>query len=402
MAKFITNGTQAEEIVKNGTVRETKIYAGSCENNLSDEKAVVVASAKFDAKTAAWKNTEGHDRLWSEIHKFQSAHDVKRYPNSATAPTPTELAGFYPKLFIDVQRQADQLINLQPLIAKVFVRDDIQKISYTRDYDDFVGKENEISGNNDTVPLIEQNTASTEQIVQKIKAFGFKDSLANLLFNPIAYLQKVTSTAATVSTDYKNNDIIAPIVNGTYGAKHSQAADATGSTYDLRLYNTLRKAYKTLGKLKHPMYVNKLVATLPEYGSNVSLLINPQDAFSIQGVLSGFTFTGSAFVQNVGALPIKNVITYGGGIQDGLDWHGETLSLPGVEAGTAYMFIPNQAYIATKRDTTMESGNGTALELSSKEMAWYRASGLNTTWLLGGGATNTGYGCVVKITLPTE
>ena len=45
-----------------------------------------------------------------------------------------------------------------------------------------------------------------------------------------------------------------PINAVTFGDKHKQAADSTGTTFDLKEYNTIRKARKTLGKLIHPMY----------------------------------------------------------------------------------------------------------------------------------------------------
>jgi len=399
MAKFIIDGTQAADLVKNKTVRTAYLYEGDAESNKSTKEPVVRSSQEFNVGSEKWNGSEGHYKLWNEIHEMQS-----KFKNAATPPSTAELAAFYPKLFIDVMRQSDEFVNLQPIVATVINRSDVPEVSNLRDYLPFVGKEKTIEGNNDTVPLIEQRTANTDTVTQTIRAFGFKDSLKNLLFNPIPYLQRVTEAAARISTDYKNDNLIRTIVGATYGTKHSQAADSTGDTYDLKLYNTLAKAYKTLGKLYHPMYTDKAkyVATLPQYRNGVTLLINPLDEWAINRVLSGFTFTGSAFLQNVSPIPIANVVSYAGGIQDGMTWGKETLDLPGVAAGTAYMFIPNQAYVITKRDTTLETGTGSVLELSSEERAWYRVSGEHTSWLMGGCATNTGYGCIIKITLPTE
>ena len=53
--------------------------------------------------------------------------------------------------------------------------------------------------------------------------------------------------------------------------------------------------------------------------------------------------------------------------QHGETYGEETLSLPGVTAGKAYMFIPGQAMIVDKRDTTLEVGSGSVLELSTEE-----------------------------------
>jgi len=93
MAKFIVDGTQAADLVKNKTVREAVLYAGDAESNKSVKAPVVRSSEKFGAATEHWKNSEGHYALWNEIHEMQS-----KFANAATPPTPAELAVFYPKL----------------------------------------------------------------------------------------------------------------------------------------------------------------------------------------------------------------------------------------------------------------------------------------------------------------
>lgn len=107
-------------------------------------------------------------------------------------------------------------------------------------------------------------------------------------------------------------------------------------------------------------------------------------------------------MQNISSLPIGNIIPYACGIQHGETYGEETLSLPGVTAGKAYMFIPGQAMIVDKRDTTLEVGSGSVLELSTEERSWHRISGDNTAYLIGGAATNTGKGTIVEITWPTD
>ena len=88
--------------------------------------------------------------------------------NAANA-TSDELAAYYAKLFIDVQRQADDLLDITPFIANIIKAEDAQEVSYVRNWLPFVGKEEVISGTNDKVPLMDEAAAATEQIVQKIR-----------------------------------------------------------------------------------------------------------------------------------------------------------------------------------------------------------------------------------------
>lgn len=400
MAKVLNAANIAEEKMKNGYTREISVYAGSARDNLTSvtPKRFAIAENKdrelIKIGSTQWKNSEGHYKLWNEIHELQ----VK---NAATPLSPTETAALFAKLYIDIARQMDDLMDVTPSIALVLNRPDAQEITYLRDLYPFVGKEKVISGTNDKVPLIDSKSGTTDTITQYVRAFGWKASLKMLAFSEINVLQRVTEAAAIIAVDSKNQDIIAPIVGATYQAKHAQAADATGSTYDLKMRNTIRKAVKTLGALYHPMYTKKLVSTLSEFSSNIGILCHPAEADDIRRAVSGWV--GGGLVQDMSPIGnIGNIIPYAGGIQDGETWGDEVLSLPGVTAGTAYMFIPNQAIILNKRDITLETGMSSVLELATEERSWHRITGKHTAYLIGGAATNTGYGCIVKITLPTE
>jgi hypothetical protein len=395
--RIINAATVAEERVKNGEVRVAKVYAGSAEANKKAESVQVYGQEQYKIGSARWKNSAGYNALWDEIGSMQYALKQKNAANPATS---TELAGYLAKLFIDVQRQADDLLDITPFIANVIKTETAQEISYIRNWLPFIGKEEIISGTNDMVPLMDQATAATEQIVQYVRAFGWKDSVKNMAFAPIPVLQRVTEAAARISTDYRNAQMMDPInAVESWGAKHAQAADSAGTTFDLKVYNTIRKARKTLGKLIHPMYTNRLISTMAGY-NNVGLLVHPSDLWDIQRVVTGFTAGG--LVQNVASLPVGNIVPYACGIQHGETYGEETLSLPGVTEGKAYMFIPDQAIIVDKRDTTLEVGTGSVLELSTEERSWHRISGENTSYLIGGAATNTGKGAIVQITWPTD
>lgn len=400
MVKVLNAATIAEDKMKNGFTREVAVYAGTAVENCksTEPKRFMIAENKdrelIKIGATSWKNSEGHYKLWNEIHELQ----VK---NAAAPLSQTETAALFAKLYIDIARQMDDLMDVTPSIALVLNRPDAQEITYLRDLYPYVGKEKLISGTNDKVPMIDAKSGTTETITQYVRAFGWKASLKMMAFSEINVLQKVTESAAIIAVDSKNQDLIAPIVGATYGALHAQAADATGSTYDLKMRNTIRKSVKTLGKLYHPMYTKKLVASLSEFSSNIGILCHPGEADDIRRAVTGWV--GGGVVQDMSAIGnIGNIIPYAGGIQDGETWGEEVLSLPGVASGTAYMFIPNQAIVLNKRDITLETGMSTVLELATEERSWHRITGKHTAYLLGGCATNTGKGCIIKITLPTE
>jgi hypothetical protein len=400
MVKVLNAALIAEEKMKNGYTREVSVFAGTAEENrkATEPKRFSLAENKdreiLKIGSTQWKNSEGHYKLWSEIEELKTK-------NAANPLSPTEMATLFGKYYIDVARQMDDLMDVTPSIALVKNDPNAAEITYLRDLYPFVGKEKVISGTNDKVPLIDAKSGTTATITQTVRAFGWKASMKFMAFAPTNVMQRVTEAAAIIAVDSKNNDIIAPIVGATYGALHSQAADASGSTFDLKMRNTMRRAVKTLAKLYHPMYTKKLVSTLSEFSSNVSILCHPGDADDIRRAVSGWV--GGGLVQDMSPIGnIGNIIPYANGIQDGETWGEEVLSLPGVTLGTAYMFIPNVAIVLNKRDVTLETGMSSVLELSNEERSWHRITGMYIDYLLGGCATNTGKGCIIKITLPTE
>jgi hypothetical protein len=198
-------------------------------------------------------------------------------------------------------------------------------------------------------------------------------------------------SVARITVDSKNKDCIGKIVSASYDAAHSQAADSTGANFDLRLYNTIKKAIKKGLTLKHSLFVKK---NLGDMKNEIYLLVNPTDLYDIEPVINGALERLSGINQLVGRLPIAGIIPYGGGLQDGLVWGKETLSFPGVPQGFVYVVVKTDVggYNLVKRDTTLEQGVGETLQLSTEERAWYRIGETFVDWL-----TNA----TIKVTLPT-
>lgn len=418
---ILTAEKLAEEKAKNGLTRESKVYLGNgheAVKNASQLTAKVALeneagesvesdSILYKVGSAAWKNSDARFALYRDLKALQNKALSEIQANGA--PSPTTLATYFAKLFIDVNRQADMLADYSSRIYNVLQREDAQEVTYLRDLIPFVGKEEVIKGEGDPVPLIQENLANSAAITLYFKAFGHKSSIKSMLFSPIDKAQRIAEAAATINVDSRNNDIIGHLVGLSFVTsgtpKHYQAKDATsGATFDVLMYNTFRKALKKLGALKHPL-TGQLLSNLGAFAGGAKILCHPTDAWAIERAIMGELSGAGGLLQIARALPFSEIIPYGGGIQNGLTWGKQTLSLPGVTQGYAYIFLPNPlgGFVLDKRTQTMEMGAGSVLELSTEERAWYRINGLYHDWFEGDLATDAvGTGCVVKVELPTE
>jgi len=322
--------------------------------------------------------------------------------NAAQAPSSAVVDAFFGKFFIDVTRRAMEAPDVTSLIAQEATNFEFPETVNLRDLIPFRGKMGVVSGANDGVNLIEQNTGNVETVTMGIKAVGWKDSIKNLLFNKFFTMDKVVQAAVDADTDARNAATVGLIVAATYVASQQQAAIATaGLTYDEKMYETLLAAWKKLVALKDPKTSRKIAAP------RVAILCNSADSWSIQNVMAGqLNGNGSsARTNNRPGLPIGTLIEYDHGINDGFTIGKEIVSFPGVTAGKAYIFVPGVMIVANKRPLTMETGRGSVLELSTEERAWYRIQGEYSKDFLGssypGTALGASFGYIIEVTLPT-
>jgi hypothetical protein len=386
--------------VKNGTTREAKVIFGNGKDQLKNSKIETSDPVLFKVGAPDWKNSAARYELYSNMKVLQ---DKMLDAEKNSAPLPSDIMTYLEYLFIDVNRLADEKADYSGNICNVLFRPDATDPTKMRDLIPYVGKEKVITGENDSVPMIEETGANLATVDLSFKAFGHKSSIRNMVFNPFATTQRILEAAATINVDSRNNDVIGTIVGKTYPALQSQAADATGATFDQKMYLTIQKALKKLAVLKHPL-TGQTLATMGAFAGGCKILAHPADAWDIDRVIRGQLMLAGGIAANMSALPISEIIPYGGGIMNGLTWGKEVLSLPGVTAGTAYLFLPNAlgGFVVDKITQTLEVGSGSVLTLSTEERAWYRVNGVFLDWLLGGAKdnTNSGLGCIVKITLP--
>ena len=379
------------------------IFSGNAAENVKGQTEIIGKELIVPMTNTVWEGSEGHAKLWGEIKDLQAQAKKEMATNAAQAPSATTLESLLQKVIIDITRRRQESGDLTSLVATEITDFDFPEVITLRELYDYVGEMQEVSGSNDSVPLIEQALGVTDTVSMKILAIGWKDSLKNLLFNKLRDIEKANKAAVNAYTDKRNAATIGTIVSATYHATQKQAADATvGATFDVLMYNTLRKGIKKVRGLKDPQ--TKLPIAVP----SLTLLCNSADRWDIERVINGQLGSGNGTItgQNMASLPIDTIIEYDHGILDGKTWGKKKLSYPGVTQGKAYLFVPREAFwVAVKRPLTMETGRGSVLQLSTEEKAWYGVQGEHFKQFLGSSypaAGTTGEGFIVEITLPTE
>jgi len=408
MGKVITLKSLIDRKIKNQYVQPVQVFAGDKDYNLATTETKPEWERKIKVVSADWENSEGFYNCWNRFHEARKKLNIKPGDkmNAAQAPSATEIASLIGQFFIDVNRRAIEAGDLTSLIADEIVNLNFPKSVTLREFLKYRGEFMGIEGANDSVPLIEQHTGSTESVTLSIAGLGWKTVLANLLWNPIHNLTKVSQAVADAYTDLRNSIVVGTIVGATFDASQIQAAvETTGATYDINLYNTVKEGIKLLRSLLDIQTGRKISTS-----RGIKLLCNSNDSWDLERVIYGQLAVpgpnGTITAQNVQALPISEIITYDQGINNGFTYGKKTMSYPGVTEGEFYLFVPYEYFkVLTKRGLTMETGPGNVLQLSQEEKAWYCAGGYYNKPFLGSsyaGETSEGYGAIVKVTMPTE
>lgn len=420
MVKVINRESLKEINKKKNKVDVIRIYKGTAEQNLKSNTAETFKFKVNDETSTEGKfkelesirvkhngdyvGSEGHAKLWNEIEELKAKYDSEKKSNAAQNPSQATVEALLGKLFIDVTRRAQEAGDLTSLIATEISDPNASETVNTRWLYKYIGKMSNIAGTNDSVNLIEQKTGATDSFDLVIPAVGWKDSLANVLYNRLHDMEKVNQAAADADVDNRNAAIIGTIVGATYVASQKQAADATSdASWDVLMYNTIRKGIKKLRGLKDPQTGRKIV--VPQ----ISILCNSADSWDIERVVNGQLegSNGTIAVKNLQALPVANIIEYDQGITDGYTYGKETLSFPGVTAGKCYLFVPKEyLWVVNKRPLTLQTGTGETLQLSTEEKAWYRCYGAYFKDFLGSSFPATtlgaGFGSIIEVTLPID
>lgn len=403
MIPVITADALHERMANGRFSRRISVFQGNRDDNLNSERISAYYEQDIAVTSPAWRNSDKRAKLHNTIRELRGRLEIQRNANQGfDSKTVAELIGAY---FIDIARLSDESADYTSVLTTEFNRPDMPKDINLRDFLPYTGKERVIEGSNDSVPLIEQNAARLTPISLNIRAFGHKNSLFDVVFNPFWDLNRLMETVANIRVDSRNADVIGKIVTAEFDAKHTQTPDTTGETLDLQVYNTVNMAIDKLHRLWHPQFTTRQLGTM---NPRVYLMINPMDTRKVRPVISGGLVGANGIRQMVNALPVDGIIEYSSGIQDGLPWGKETLSFPGVKEGEFYLVgvTPYGGMTFTKRDLTLETGTGSVLQLSTEERAWYRIAVTFMDWLIGGsdgnGANDKAYGGIIKGKFPVK
>jgi len=113
----------------------------------------------------------------SETLRFEMDQLRYKVTNAAQAPSNAEIEAFWGKFYIDVTRRANESPDLTSVIAAESVNFEFPETVNLRDLEKFRGVMKTVSGANDGVSLIEQNTGNVDTLTLTIKAVGWKDTI---------------------------------------------------------------------------------------------------------------------------------------------------------------------------------------------------------------------------------
>jgi len=409
MGKLITLKSLMDEKIRNQKVYPIQVFKGDKDFNLNTTDSEPEFNKKMKITTPVWEDSEPFYKTWNRIHEIRGKYKTSQGDkmNAAQAPSAAEIIALIGEYMIDVTRRAVESPDLTSQIAREITDLNFQKSVSLTNFLPYRGEFMGIEGANDSVPLIEQHTGEKDSVELMIAGLGWRTVLANLLWNPIHNLQKVSQAVADAYTDLRNAVTIGQIVATTFHASQiQQPVVITGATYDINLYNTILGGVRLVRSLLDIQTARKISTS-----RGIKLLCNSNDAWTIERVIFGQLTNGGAngmlITQNAQALPIDAIIAYDQGINNGFEYGKKVMSYPGVEEGEIYLFVPYDYFtILTKRGLTMETGPGNVLQLSQEERAWYTAGGWYAKPFFGSsdssidGDEYPGYGAIVKVELP--
>lgn len=399
-----------ERKAKAEKITEVIAYRGTAEMNLNDVSGGL--AHRFTDFGTAENMAEMASLRHRIINKYKSPDEAAQalrnsaagqvVSNAESAPATADLEAFFGRFYLDVTRRAAEAADLTSYIAREVVNPNFPKLVYKRDLLKYRGVMGEISGENDKPNMIEQNTGNVASMGLRIMGLGWKDSLANLLWNEFFTMEQVIQAAVDAYTDFRNSVTVGAIVGATFVASMKQAAVTTATTLDEKMYETFLAAYRKLVSLRDPQTGRKISTA-----AGIRWLGNSADTWGVENVIRGqLNGNGSsARANNRPALPISMMLEYDQGINDGFTIGKKVQSFPGVTAGKSYLYVPGVALVATKRGLVSESGRGSVLEFSTEERSWYCVQGEDFGDLLGSSAAGTalgaGFGAIIEVTHPT-
>jgi hypothetical protein len=351
-----------------------------------------------------WEQSKKFDELYGAIAKKANALRTalgevrKGGAHFNAAQFPSDYYDFVNLLRLDITRRRIEAADMTGRVAQETVNVQATKTVKYDEFKPFVGAFEKVKGRGDHVPMIEHTTGleGTADIV--LYALGDSRTLEDELFDLDIYsLAKVADAYTRAYTSLRNDRVLGAIIGATYPADQSVAADASGSSYDMKLYLTINAGIEALRVLKDCQ------TKLPIDASRMVLLCAYEDERKINRVINGQLDNAKGVAVNMQSLAeVTEIWPYKG---DQITVGERVYSFAGVTKGSAYLFVPGSYgapnYVLTKRPLTYETGMGSVLELARSEQVGYFAQTEYSKEFFGHAAgLAAGTGFVVKLTLP--
>jgi len=354
-----------------------------------------------------WVDTAAYNKLWNEIenrrklvlNKFGSPDEMKRN----ISHMPADASDFFDLIRLDITRRIMEKGDVTPFLCTVLTSDAFTNPTSVQWLLDYVAPFLEFTGNGDPVNLVQIKTGSKDSVSFTLRGVGFEMDLYNELFNDIFSMQKVNEAVARGYILRKNNNVLAPIFDFSFGAVKSVVADTTGSLED-NYYTTLQRAITTLGQLKDFQTKQEI-----DVSSGLMLICHSTRVRGINRAINGQLQNGSQ-VRNLSAISeITRILPYN---QVTHSYGNTTITYKGCSRDYAYLCLPKETYwYLIKRDLTHKTGPGDTFGLSSQRDAWYFCDSLYNDQFLGGDSTDDAtsdtaiaqeHGYIVKVALPDD
>ena len=397
--------------VKNGFSIKGELFHGDKKaqekrtENVKNSKGIPYKFLVSAPKGGLWKNSEAYHKLWSQaednLRNIKKLIDRKVNLNQF----PDDYYDLIQRTVIDLTRKRLEQMDFTSEFTNEITNVNFSKSINLREFIPFAGVFEEHKGSGDNVPMLQQKTGALGSVDVILYALGHARSLEDELYNLDIYsLQKVNEAVSRAHKALRNNLCFNPLIALTAAAgwnvSQVVAADATGATYDVRLYLTIRNALRLLYGLLDPQTDQEIDAL------RVTLLVrNNVIEWDLQRVINGQLEKFGTPVENRAKLAIDEIWKYKG---DSITVGPKTTTYAGVPEGTAYLFVtgPDGAptYTLNKRQLTQEVGRGDVLQLARERRAWYSGQAEYREEFLGSSSATLGaadgYGFVVTINLP--
>ena len=416
MAHIITKEFITEQNIKNGILRDSKIYNHDSGNINKDSvfrnsDCIEDKIKSIHVPETGWKkNSKAWSELWNRAEDLQKIikknAKIKREGKKINIiHMPPEAQNFWDLMRIDITRLVMTGTDLSSFFATVIQNDgfdDPTKIQMLYEYGaPFLP----FSGTGDKVKQIYTQLGAQDSVTFNFWGIGWERDLYSQLFDKIFDAQKINRAIARGYIARKNDRVIYPILNFVFPATKIVTAYSSGDSVEDNYYTTFVNALRVIAKLYDPQ-TEKHINTL----GGLSVACNSLKTDIISMVTSGRLQNGSDLRNLEPLSKIRRIIPYDG---DKIPYLPDPIEFDGIDENVAYLFVNGAPkWYLLKRDLTSQAWAGESFSFSSDRNASYFVDSRYDEEFLGGadGSGGSGpeeedperQGFIVKINLPSD